>query len=102
MGDIEGVDNATSPSNHFDLATLEIMLSMSQALKEDFLISMVPPQSYFDCKQNGFDLSLRHASEQDPIFLYAGLNVYTALYAKCPDSFDIVMVQLYESFSPAG
>lgn len=100
--DIEGVNTLNSTSNAFNMETYEVMLNMSQALRGDFLISMVPPESYFNCRKSGFDTTLRHTAEQDHTFTYAGLNTYTALYAKCPDCFDLVMVQLYESYSPSG
>jgi len=100
--DIEGTDTLDSPSNEFSMEAYEVMLNMTKALNDDFLVSMVPPQSYFNCQTSGFDSTLRHASESMPNFTYAGLNAYTALFAKCPSCFDMVMVQLYESYSTAG
>jgi len=100
--DYEGMDELNSSSNEFNMETYEAMLNMSKSLSKDFIISMVPPQSYFNCRNSGFDNSLRHAALSDPSFTYAGLNAYAALYAKCPDCFDLVMVQLYEGYSVAG
>merc|ERR1739845_257668 len=78
------------------------MLSMSQALRDDFLISMVPGQSSFNCRESDFDTSLLFPAESNPSFLYAAKNAYAVLYAKCPDCFDLVMVQIYETYSLAG
>lgn len=100
--DYEGANDASSPANVFTLDVYELMLSTSQELKNDFLISMVPPQSYFNCKNTGFNTVLSNPAESNPSFLYAGSNAYTVLYAKCPDCFDLVMIQVYEGYSPAG
>lgn len=100
--DIEGHDNWNSTQNEFTLDELTIMLDMSRALSPNFVISMVPAQSYFNCRESGFDLSLRHAALSNPGFKYAGLNAYAALYAKAPEVFDVVIVQLYEGYSDAG
>jgi len=100
--DVEGVDNAESASNEFTAADLDVILEMSNALRSEFLISLVPPQSYFNCLESGFDLSLRHPAKSEPTFHYAGLNAYAPLYAKSPETFDLVMIQLYEGYSDAG
>lgn len=100
--DIEGVDDWSSPSNEFTAQTLGLMLDTATSLRSDFLISLVPAQSYFNCLTSGFDLSLRHPAKSKPDFRYAALNAYAALYAKSPDTFDLVMVQLYEGYSDAG
>jgi len=100
--DIEGVNQAGSPSNMFKEAELQIILDMSESLRQDFLVSMVPPQSYFDCHQPNFDLSLQNAATSTPGFHYHAKNIYALLYAKCPKCFDVVMIQIYEGWSRAG
>jgi len=104
--DIEGVDKIGSPSNNFTWADYQIILDMSKDLQQDFLVTMVPPQSYFNCAESHFDTSLEHAAEPNvtytKAFLNAGQNTYTVLYALCPNCFDLVMVQIYEGFSVAG
>lgn len=100
--DIEGVDELASPANEFSMEAYEVILNMSQALVTDFLISMVPPQTYLNCQDEGFNTNLRNVAESNPNFHNAGKNAYAILLAKCPECFDLVMVQLYESFSPAG
>merc|ERR1711957_196609 len=100
--DLEGNDAPTSSNNNFSLETYQVMLDMSKELKSEFIISMVPAQSYFDCRSSSFDTSLLHAATSTPSFLYQGANSYTILYAKCPECFDLVMVQLYEGYSLAG
>merc|ERR1711953_109048 len=100
--DLEGADDPESPDNSMTFGRYEVMLSMSQALQDDFLVSMVPGQSSFNCRESGFDTSLLHPAESNPNFRYAGKNAYVALYAKCPECFDLVMVQIYETYSLAG
>lgn len=100
--DLEGVNDLNSPFNLVKQEELQIILDMSDALSQDFLVTMVPPQSYFDCRQPNFDLSLRHPATSTASFHYHGWNTYAALYAKCPQCFDLVMVQLYEGWSRAG
>lgn len=100
--DYEGADDQSLPTNNFTLEVYELMLNMTQELKSDFLISMVPAQSYFNCEDPGFNSSLLFPAESNPSFTYAGKNAYTVLYAKCPDCFDLIMVQLYEGYSLAG
>lgn len=100
--DLEGNDDPNSSNNHFTLDTYKIMLSMSQELRGDFLVSLVPGQSSFNCLDPGFDTSLLFPAEANPDFKYAAKNAYAVLYAKCPDCFDLVMVQIYETYSPAG
>merc|ERR1719469_1069253 len=80
------------------------MIGISKELRKDgYLVSMVPPQSYFDCTTAGFDSSLRHLSDQGPSdWFYAGMNAYAVIYAKCPECFDLVMVQYYEGYAIAG
>ena len=69
-----------------------------------YVISLVPPQSYFDVTSSHFDLSLLHSySDYHPEFHYRGLNSYAILVAAYGQSvvqgeqvptFDMVMVQV--------
>ena len=48
-----------------------------------FVVSLVPPQSYWDVTTGSFDLSLLHSySDFHPEFHYRGQNCYTALFVK--------------------
>lgn len=130
--DLEGNDKLDSIYNHFNVTTLDIMGEFSVlAKKENYFTSLVPPQSYFDVTTHEFDRSLRH-SPRDPWnqnFTYVGLNSYMYVFAKYGkteistgkvssaakesstkkyhtnqsiNTFDIVQVQLYESWSHAA
>ncbi len=103
--DLEGNDNATSPWNTFALDTLDIVGGMSQLAKSDgYLVTLVPPESYFDVSTPLFDRALTHPyPEWHPEFLYHGHNMYAYLYAKYGGgaTFDAVTIQLYETFAHA-
>jgi len=116
--DLEGNDVVASRWNHFTPECLELVGTMSQQLKSNgFIVSMAPPQSYFDHTTSEFNLGLLNSpsfnSELDPKdrwhddFQYQGRNAYAYLisrYGKLPDGtivFDFVSIQFYESFSPA-
>eukprot|EP00041_Stephanoeca_diplocostata_P034845 m.1207568 g.1207568 ORF g.1207568 m.1207568 type:complete len:209 (+) comp24586_c0_seq96:2193-2819(+) len=88
---------------------MKVVGEMSQAAKADgYLVTMVPPESYLDPTLPGFDLSLLHAyPEWHPEFKYHGLNCYALLLAKygttgSQNTFDLVDIQLYESWAHAG
>ena len=64
--------------------------------------TLVPPQSYFDVETAEFNRSLLFSDEPYPDFSYHGRNSYAALPALAgPDIFDLVDIQLYESYSRA-
>ena len=108
--DLEGNDAPSSAWNAFTPACMRLVGEMSLAAKRDgFLVSMVPPESYLDPWAGGaFDLSLTHAHEDHPSFTYHGQNTYAHFldaYGTTPDgepTFDLVVVQLYESWSRAA
>lgn len=100
--DYEGMDDLAHPSNEFSLEVYELMLNMTQELNDEFLFSLVPAQSYFNCVDNEFSPSLKYPADSNPSFTYAGKNAYAVLYAKCPNCFDLIMIQLYEGWSQAG
>jgi hypothetical protein len=59
--DLEGNDVVASPANHFSVAGITAVGTMSQAAKDaGFLVTMVPPESYLDPTTSAFDLSLLH------------------------------------------
>ncbi|KAJ1463079.1 hypothetical protein M885DRAFT_504615 [Pelagophyceae sp. CCMP2097] len=102
--DLEGNDNPDSPYNEFAIETLFVMREMSASAKRaGAAVSLVPPQSYLDTTESGFDRSLRHAyADWQPNFHYRGRNAYAALLAWDSFLYDFVDVQLYESWSRAG
>jgi len=101
--DLEGNDNVASPYNEFTVACLELVGAMSAAARaHGFITSLVPAQSYFDVETSAFDRSLLHAyPDYHPDFAYHGWNAYAFLQSKF-GPFDIVDVQLYETWSRAS
>ena len=93
---------------------LHFMGRFSQLAKQDgFLVSMAPAESYLDPTRQGFDRSLLHSYDEwnslHPDFTYHGLNTYAPLLSseykytlvdgRLVDTFDWVMIQLYEGYS---
>jgi hypothetical protein len=102
--DLEGNDDVESPWNMFSATTLNQMVDMSLAAKTDgYIVTLVPAQSYLDVSSSEFSLSLLNAYDDwHPEFAYHGFNVYAYLIAVCPSgTFDLVTIQLYESWSRA-
>ncbi len=103
--DLEGNDAPTSPWNQFTQACLDLMGTMSASAKRDgFLVTLVPPESYMDASTSAYDRSLRHRYPEDwhEEFLYHGHNAYAYLLAKYPsDTWDLVDIQLYETYAHA-
>lgn len=101
--DVEGVDTQSSSDNTFPLTLLHLMGDMSTAAKADgYSVSLTPCESYLDVYNYYFDFSLKHAYLEYPEFPYHGENTYAYLVAKYPDAWDIISVQLYESWSHAN
>ena len=102
--DLEGNDAQSSPYNVFTEDCFNLVGELSSLLHGDgYVVTMVPPQSYFDEENTAFDLSLLHSFPNfHPEFKYRGANVYAGIFAKWPTAFDIVDIQLYESWSRAG
>jgi hypothetical protein len=124
--DIEGNDDMSSPYNHFTIQCLDLMGRMSQLAKKDgFIVTMAPAESYVDVTTSVFDVDLNHTYPEwatlQPNFAYHGHNVYAYLLTKFAktqlthprssmepndevhvvDTFDFVMIQLYEGYSHA-
>jgi hypothetical protein len=103
--DLEGNNAVASEWNHFTQPCLDLMGTMSAtAHQEGFLVTLVPPESYFDVMTSDYDRALNHSYPEPwhPEFQYHGHNVYTYLLAKYTlDIFDLVDIQLYESYSHA-
>ena len=60
--DLEGNDSPSSPWNYFTVACIDLVGTMSQAAKAaGYVVSLVPPQSYWDVTSGTFDLSLLHS-----------------------------------------
>ena len=122
--DIEGNDDVSSKYNTFDVKTLDWMGRISQLAKQDgYIVSMAPCESYLDPTSHSFDRSLTKThSEWQPIvphFTYHGKNAYAYIvsrygFTKIEDqgsegvhvhyvhTFDMIMIQLYESYSHAN
>ena len=112
--DQEGADDPAS-TNALSYDTLRFVGSFSRAAKQaGFLVTMAPAESYLDPQTNGFSrsLALPYDDGWKPGFLYHGRNGYALWLArygttKLPDghrvpTFDLVTVQLYESYSHAA
>ena len=114
--DIEGNDDISSPYNTFTASCLDAMGTISQCAKrKGYIFAMAPAESYLDPHCDLFDRSLQHAYpewlELQPNFKYHGHNAYAYIlhkYGKTSltsgeeiDTFDFVMVQLYEGYSHA-
>lgn len=100
--DLEGADNKSSSNNHFTVELLHLVIDMSVAARATgYIVTMVPAQSYLDPTSSSFDLSLLNFySDWHPDFQYHGLNAYAYLLAAAPPrTFELVTVQLYESWS---
>merc|ERR1719235_2984809 len=83
---------------------MNLVVDMStDAKKAGFIVTMVPAQSYLDSSTIDFNLSLRNSyADWHPDFHYHGLNCYMYLLAAAPKgTFDLISVQLYESWSRA-
>jgi chitinase len=101
--DLEGNDNLSSPWNEFTVTCLDTMGTMSRLAKQDgYNISLAPPQSYLDFESSQFNRFVnltRPTLNAD--FEYYGANVYAYVMAQYGQYVDIVMIQLYESYSRA-
>lgn len=112
--DLEGNDTPSNAANEFSVECLDAMGTMSMAAKAaGYIVTMVPPESYLDPTTAVFDRSLQHAyPEWHPEFLYHGHNCYALLQSKYGTvelpgngrvaTFDLIDIQLYESWSHAG
>lgn len=102
--DLEGNGHADSVYNAFTAEVLNVVVDMSVAAKADgFIVTMVPPQSFLDHTTSSFNFSLTLAyPDWHPEFKGHGQNCYAYLLAAAPEgTFDVVTVQLYESWSRA-
>ena len=102
--DLEGNDQVTSPNNEFTPECLQLVIDMSVAAKKaGLLATLAPPQSYFDITTKQFNRFLNNSDPHfHPEFHYMGRNGYAYILAAAPaGTFDLVEVQLYETFAPA-
>ena len=111
--DMEGANDPASPTNYLNVDMMDLVGQMSQLAKQDgYIVSMVPPESYLDQTTSQFDSSLLHPyAEWKPYvtFNYHGHNGYAYLLAKygqtklttgvVEDTFDLVSIQVYESYT---
>ena len=103
--DAEGADDKSSPSNHYPPELIHLCGTFAAAAKQDgYLSTMVPPQSYLDSATSAYDPkgSVQHADLWEPTFTYHGLNTYAPLLVLYGESYDLVIVQVYEGWSRAG
>jgi len=103
--DLEGNDNQASPNNVFTPEVLDLMVDMSVAAKTaGYIVTLVPAQSYLDPTTENFNRNLTNAyADFHPDFHYRGMNCYAYLLAASPaNTFDLVTIQLYESWSRAS
>ena len=102
--DLEGNDMLTSPWNVFTPECLQLVIDMSvTAKKAGMLATLAPPQSTFDVTTQEFNRFLNNSNPDfHPDFKYEGRNSYAYVLAAAPaGTFDLVEVQLYETFAPA-
>ena len=100
--DLEGNDEVASSCNTFTVDVLNLVGIFSTLAKNDgYVVSMVPAESYLDVSQSLFNRSLLFAYNDgwQPNFTYHGRNAYAYLLARWPEAFDLVLLQLYETFS---
>ena len=89
----------------FPASDLRLIANLSARVKASGrLVSLVPPQSYLDATTTEFSLRVNLSARcWHPEFSYAGRSVYAALLALAPPAtFDLVSIQLYESWSLAA
>ena len=112
---LQGNDDVASPYNTFTPAVLDLVGSFSQLLQAaGYIVSLVPPESYLDpVTAPTFNRSLLFSYDDgwQPSFKYHGRNAYALLLAKygmtvapgrgTVNTFDLIMIQLYETFSHA-
>lgn len=101
--DLEGNDNQTSPWNSMTQETLDAMGVFGTLAKLDgYIVTLVPPESYFDVSTSLFSTSLTLPyPEWHSDFLYHGHNSYAYIFNRYP-IWDAVTIQLYETYSHAG
>ena len=102
--DLEGNDLVTHPYNEIQPECLQLVIDMSVAAKKaGLLVTLAPPQSYFDVTTGQFNRFLNNSDPHfHPEFYYRGRNSYAYIFAAAPaGTFDLVEVQLYETFAPA-
>lgn len=96
--DLEGNDDVKSLFNTIPEELIQFMCDTSAALQgKGLLVTIVPPNSYLDAGQNGFDTSLLHPAPWKSDFKYHGKNSYAPLLLCFAPN--LVILQLYESWS---
>lgn len=126
--DLEGADSPKDAANFMSVDVLDLVGEMSKmAKREGYVVSMAPMESYLDPTTSQFSRSLLQSypewSHLAPDFAYHGRNAYAYLLAKHGEwaslesilaggartyvkkkkrTFDIISIQLYETFSHAN
>ena len=90
--DLEGNDNESSPNNFFTADCINLIGDLSTLLHDaGYVVSMAPPESYFDMQTSEFSkyVNLTYPEDVwpdvDPQFQYHGRNSYVAAYALNPE-----------------
>ena len=108
--DLEGNDDVDNKQNYYPEQEMTCVGTMSQAAKRDgYLITMVPPQSYLTPSFATFSRNVTwNYPFYKPDFVWHGMNIYAEWLAKFgtydnsgKPTFDLVDVQLYETWSLA-
>jgi hypothetical protein len=104
--DLEGNDQLSSPLNFMSTKELDRVGTLIELAKADgYIITMAPPQSYFDIHTSEFSqfLNLTDPNRSwHSDFSYFGRNLYAYWMARYGNAIDLVMVQFYESYSRAA
>ena len=112
--DFEGNDDMSSRWNVMSTQELDTVGEFITLAKADgYIVTMAPPQSYFDIHTSEFSHYLnltdttntsngRRRRQWHSDFSYFGRNLYAYWMARYGDAIDLVMVQFYESYSKAA
>ena len=111
--DLEGFDDPNNAFNTMAVKTLDLVGGFSQLAKADnYLVTLVPCESYLDPTTSLFDRSLLWSyPDFHPEFHYHGHNAYAYFLSRYGltqtgngeqvPTFDLTTIQLYESYSHA-
>jgi len=104
--DIEGADDGKSPANTMSISVLDLIGGFASLARNlGYFSTLSAPESYLDPLTSGFDRELTHTypewREAGVDFARHGRNCLAYVVAAYGDAFDLVSLQLYESFSHA-
>lgn len=104
--DIEGADDGKSPANTMSISLLDLIGGFASLARNlGYFSTLSAPESYLDPFTSGFDRDLTHTypewREAGVDFARHGRNCLAYVVAGYGDAFDLVSLQLYESYSHA-